>query len=503
MKGVVEQTQHIVLFLGVIVLCWVLLQVKSIVFKKMRERKDDLKTRFMGHISSAIIVVFGVILAFSTFGDVTFMWKSMLGGTAFVSALVVFMAQDVIKDILAGLMISIFQPFEIGDRIQIEEGVAGIVEDVTMRHTVLVRMDTLRIVVPNRRLQDMILNNYSYNIDCRSAMFTFEIAYASDVDFAKSVIRQAIMESPYSVPGRKTKNGMDYGDVYFMRFDASSLILQTLVYYMPGSPTEAMISDVNVRVDKALWENHIEIPYPHVTVMKNDNIEKKESRVEDKPLVIWKTPLVRVFLDDNGIERAMEETSRLGELNGLSKKEVMRLRLLGEEMIRLVSGFVGDNALTYWVEHKQKEYRVHVGADVIMTNQRKKKLIALSTSGKNDAYQSFSDSIRGMIISMVVKDNDVRNKNTLPSGKEVLTEDIEQASIFSWSLKKHRMQMEINKQNKKKAKAEGENKEGENKEENVIAWEELEHSIIAKIADDIRISISNTNVEVIAFKVFE
>jgi gamma-glutamylcysteine synthetase len=61
---------------------------------------------------------------FSLFGGLDEMWKMMLGGTAIVSAIVAIAAQDVIDDILAGMMISLYKPFEIGNRIELEDGTA-------------------------------------------------------------------------------------------------------------------------------------------------------------------------------------------------------------------------------------------------------------------------------------------------------------------------------------------------------------------------------------------
>jgi hypothetical protein len=78
--------------------------------------------------------------------------------------------------------------------------------------------------------------------------------------------------------------------------------------------------------------------------------------------------------------------------------------------------------------------------------------------------------------------------------EEVLVEDIEQRSIFRWSMKKYKKQMEDN--------AEKADETKDTKDENDVVWEELEQSIIARIADDVSIGISGNNVEVIAFKGF-
>ena len=191
-------------------------------------------------------------------------WRSRL----FVSGVLIFAAQDIIKDVLGGLMISIFKPFEIGNRVELEDGTAGIVRDINMRHVVLQLLDTQVVVIPNSKLNTMSVRNYSYLETYRSALFRFYIGYDSDVEKAIQVIRDAIIASAYSMPAKETDHGNDYAPIYFMAYESSSLRLDTTVYYSPSSPTEVVISDINLRVKHALKENGIEIPYTYLNVVQ-------------------------------------------------------------------------------------------------------------------------------------------------------------------------------------------------------------------------------------------
>ena len=247
---------------------WGLFRINRIVFDRIKKRQSGIHIVFFERINRAIILIAGTILALSGFGGIGSIWKTFLGGTAIISAVLAFAAQDVIKDVLAGLMISIYKPFEIGNRIEMEDGVAGIVVDITMRHVVLASIETQKLIIPNSRLNSMKLKNYSYHSTNRAAQFTFHIAYGSDVEKAIQVIKQAIIDSPYTVPGRDTVSGKEYGGVYFMAFEDSSLRLLTNVYYKATVPSEVLISDVNTRVHIALAENGIEIPFPYINIVR-------------------------------------------------------------------------------------------------------------------------------------------------------------------------------------------------------------------------------------------
>ena len=258
----------------ILIICamWVPFRVNRIVFERIKKKQRGIHIVFFERINKAIILIGGTILALSGFGGLGSIWKTFLGGTAIISAVLAFAAQDVIKDVLAGLMISIYKPFEIGNRIELENGVAGIVVDITMRHVVLAGVETQKLIIPNSRINSMNLRNYSYHSTNRAAQFKFHIAYGSDVEKAIRVIRKAIMDSEYTIPGRDTKKGKDYGDVYFMAYEDSSLLLLTNVYYKSTVPSEVLTSDVNLRVNKALAENGIEIPFPYVNVVQKSAV---------------------------------------------------------------------------------------------------------------------------------------------------------------------------------------------------------------------------------------
>ncbi len=247
---------------------WGLLRLNRYIFKRIQKKHNGLQIVYFEKISGAIILIGGVILVFSIIGGIENVWKTLLGGTAIISAVLIFAAQDVVKDTVAGLMISINKPFEIGNRIELEDGTAGIVKDMTMRHVVLLGLDTQYYVIPNSKLNAMKLKNYSYHVETRSANFNFYVAYTTDVKQAMRVIKDAIISSEYSIPGKQTAHGADYAEIYFMSFEESSLRMATTVYFNSDTPSEILISDINLRVNQALADNGIEIPYNYINVIQ-------------------------------------------------------------------------------------------------------------------------------------------------------------------------------------------------------------------------------------------
>lgn len=264
-----------------VVVAWGLLRLNKLFFKRIQVKHNGLHLLFFKRLVDVLIIIACVIITISAFVGIESIWKTILGGTAITSAVLTFAAQDIIKDVLGGLMISINKPFEIGNRIETEDGTIGIVEDMTPRHVVLRGIDTLRHVVPNSKLNTMRVINYSYQRKDRAISFTFPVGYESDMELVKRVIAKEVEESPYTKPKLHEADGTEsYGPVRFLEIADSALIMGVTVYYDASNPTENVKDDINSRVMRALAENHIDVPYPHITVQK----KKEGMTYEEAPI---------------------------------------------------------------------------------------------------------------------------------------------------------------------------------------------------------------------------
>lgn len=246
----------------------ILTKINKRVFVRIQKNRNSIHLNFLRRVNSAVIVIACIVLAVSSVTSVDSLWRTVLGGTAIVSAVLAFAAQDVIKDILAGLMISVHRPFTIGDRVELENGTGGIVEDITMRHIVLRSIDTMRIVIPNSKINAMQITNMSVGEFDRSIHFRFSVGYDSDIALVKRVIFETVKDSQYSIPvSRREGEAPSYAPVYFIKFADSALIMAVTVYYEKSFSYETVANDINTSVREALIANGIEIPYNYVNVV--------------------------------------------------------------------------------------------------------------------------------------------------------------------------------------------------------------------------------------------
>ena len=260
----------VLIYAAIFVICyflWKLIQkVNHKIFQKLEEKKGRTVTlEFMEKLVSFGITFFFLIIVPFNWDDIG---NSVFGSAAVLTAVIGFAGQDVIKDILAGIQISIYKPFDIGDRIETSDGSAGVIEKISMRHIVIKRIDTIRIVIPNSKMNELTVLNYSYEDVPRSVMLRFPVSYKSDIEKAKQVIGNVVRDSELTIPGMYTEDGsLDYAPVYFIELAESALIMSVTVYFDKDMRTERVRDAINTSVFKALAANGIEIPYNYMNVV--------------------------------------------------------------------------------------------------------------------------------------------------------------------------------------------------------------------------------------------
>ena len=265
-----EVLKLILTIVGTIAVVTVVLRLEKKASAKMIRTRNNINLRFVESILRFILIFLAVQWVIMSSSITQPFGRVLFQGTTVIAAVAGFAAQPVIADMICGLMLIATKPFNIGDRIELEDGTGGIVRDITLRHVTLQDIDTVMRVIPNSKLNGMKITNMSLKSGIRSVHMRFNVAYNTDVRKAMAVIERAVKDCPYAIPGRPAAGGDAYGPVYFIQYADSSLVMATTIYFQPTTPTETIKSDINIRVKRALDENHIEIPYNYVNVVMSE-----------------------------------------------------------------------------------------------------------------------------------------------------------------------------------------------------------------------------------------
>ena len=249
-----------------IVVTTVILLIYGKFVKNRLKAKNNLTIRFTQNIIRVVIILIAVIWVLVSSTATTDIGKVLFQGTAILGAVFGLAAQPVLGDFFSGIAITLNRPFEIGDWIELENGTAGVVADITPRHVVLRSLGTVEIIVPNSKINALMIKDTSFK-KLRSTKMEFNVAYGTDVDKASELIKNAVTASELTVPAKDE----DYGPVFFEAFADSSLVLTMVVYYKQSTSGLEVKTDVNKRVNDAFNKEGIEIPFNYVNVvMKKD-----------------------------------------------------------------------------------------------------------------------------------------------------------------------------------------------------------------------------------------
>ena len=203
-----------------------------------------------------------------------------------------------------------------------------------------------------------------------------------------------------------------------------------------------------------------------------------------------KTETVNIFSSGEGRETALDLAERTGAYCQLDNKSVLRLRLLSEELIELIRSFSADLQGDFWLETDDKNVEIHLKTVIPMDLQTRGELLAVSTSGENSAAKGIIGKIREMIALKTLPD-DPNTKVMTEQALGLISAGYEMSSYvagsYSWSMSTYISRID---------------KADFNIEEKKEAKDELEKSIVANLADDVKVSIVNSDVEVTIFKSF-
>lgn len=119
---------------------------------------------------------------------------TVIGGTGIAGLVAGIAFRDTLEDYLASVLISLRNPFRLGDIVEIGEH-HGVVQRVTSRGTVLMDMNGNHIQIPNATVYKSIIQNYTANPNRRDA-FTVGIGYDNDVAESQRIALEVLENHP-------------------------------------------------------------------------------------------------------------------------------------------------------------------------------------------------------------------------------------------------------------------------------------------------------------------
>ena len=163
--------------------------------------------------------------------------------------------QNIINNLVSGIIILAERPISIGDRIEVA-GVAGRVTKIQLRSTTVVTNDNITMIVPNADFISNTVTNWSHGDPKVRIRVPVGVAYGSDLKLLQRLLLEAAAEHPKALRDPSPV-------VLFTEFGDSSLNFELGVWTQEMTATPIhFTSEMNFIIDQKLRENNIEIPFP-------------------------------------------------------------------------------------------------------------------------------------------------------------------------------------------------------------------------------------------------
>jgi len=241
----------IVVFLASLVVAWLAGRAVT----RAARNVDEEMTRLLSRLIGVAVIIVGTIIALD---QVDFDVTGFVAGLGLVGFTLGFAFQDIAKNFIAGILLLVQQPFDIGDAIEVA-GYQGTVTDVDIRATTIKAWDGQQVIVPNADVYTSPIINYS-KYPVRRIILGVGLGYEEDLARALEVFMEAIgdIDDVLDDPAPA---------IYCKNLGSSAVEMEA---YFWIDQTESSLAIVKSKAVQALKEvavrEGINLPYPIQTV---------------------------------------------------------------------------------------------------------------------------------------------------------------------------------------------------------------------------------------------
>lgn len=231
---------------------------------------DPTSYLFIKKIIIAIIYMVGLSFALVQIPELKIVGHSMLAGAGILSLVAGLASQQALSNIMSGILIVMFKPFKINDRISFGDTYIGRVEEINLREVVIRDFENNRVIVPNSVISTQIIINENL-IDTKVCkMIEIGIGYDSDIGKALKIMEDEVINHPLHIDNRTAEEKENKVPEVISRvvgLGNSSISLKVWAYSDNSSNGYKMYCDLLRSIKERFDKEGIEIPYNYQNVV--------------------------------------------------------------------------------------------------------------------------------------------------------------------------------------------------------------------------------------------
>ncbi|MFC1872425.1 mechanosensitive ion channel family protein [Chloroflexota bacterium] len=228
-------------------------------------RRNTLNSIMMG-VGKAVIIIITTIVILQELGVSI---GPILAGFGVAGIAVGFGAQYLIRDLIAGVFIIMENQFRVGDVARVAD-TTGLVEDITLRKTVLRDLDGIVHHVPNGEIR--VASNYSRHF--ARVNLDISVSYGTDLDYAIGVINRVCRETAEDEAWASLFKTVPHV-LRVNKLGDSGIDIKIIGDVKPLEQWRIM-GELRLRIKRVFDAEGIEIPWPHTKLFFGNTPEGKE-----------------------------------------------------------------------------------------------------------------------------------------------------------------------------------------------------------------------------------
>lgn len=173
--------------------------MRMLIARDTDNRIDRLGAGYLTRFSQVFLWVFVAMLYAHTVPALDKLATALLASVSIASVVIGLAAQSTLANLVAGLSLVLYKPFQLGDRLQIAVpgGVeTGTVESVSLGYSVLQTYDNRRVVLSNSTIANAVMINHTKENPRVMAVVPFSIGYGANIDKARSIAVELATQHP-------------------------------------------------------------------------------------------------------------------------------------------------------------------------------------------------------------------------------------------------------------------------------------------------------------------
>ena len=180
----------------------------------------------------------------------------------------------------------------------------------------------------------------------------------------------------------------------------------------------------------------------------------------------------------------LNETAKVAVYNELDQKQSLQLRLICEEIDGMLPNIIDEFEGDFWIEYEEGVCKVNISIKIPEFNiHKKEELVGIAKSKRNAAAIGIVGKIRNAIENFWLNE-DAMNAINVSSSMFQFSTGLSGGADYAcfWSLENYRVNIR--------------------KEEESEAWDELEKSVLASVADDVIVKVKGNCADIVIIKKF-